>query len=142
MNFDNLRENLTEKLKLKNWIAVTTSHHSLYIFNLNKKLNGNLAIRNTISVDINLAVKVFGEINDDIIFDLKLCRWAQLQILIEQLSNVKHEDDLDFVCVLDKDRISDAPAAEIEDDCSIYQQEDAATFEFCGIDGKMNVSVN
>lgn len=117
IDFDNLRENLTGKLKLENWIVVTT-HQNLYIFNLYKKCNGNLSIRNTIAIDINLVVKVFGEINDDTLFNLKLYRWPQLQTLIQQLSsNVKREDDR-----------------------GIDQQKDAVTFEFCATNNQSDVS--
>lgn len=76
---------------------VFTSHHNVRIFNLNEKLSGNLSIRNTICVDVDLYVNVFGENDDEIILNLKLYRWSQLQNLIEQLSgNVKREDCLDL----------------------------------------------
>lgn len=129
MNFENLRENLTEKLKLENWMVLTTAHQHLYIFNLNKKSNGKLSIRNSICIDDNLIVKVFNEINDDTLFNLKLYRWPQLQILIEQLSNnVKLEEDLHFECVLEKEQ-----NAEIKEDYRNDQQEDGVgvAFEFC-----------
>lgn len=122
LNFDNLRENLTKKLNLDNWLVVTT-HQNLYIFNLNKKYNGNLSIRNTISIDVDLVVKVFVESNDDdTLFNLKLYRWPQLQTLIEQLSNdVKCEDDLHFECVVEKEQKSPV----------INGDDDVASFEFC-----------
>lgn len=106
---------------------VVTSHQHLYIFNLNKKSNGKLTIRNSICIDVDLVVKVFNEINDDTLFNLKLYRWPQLQTLIEQLNqHVKVEDDLHFECVVEKEQ-----NAGVKDDCGNYQQEDVVAFEFC-----------
>lgn len=136
-NFDNLRENITEKLKLENWIVVT-SLQNLYVFNLNKKLNGNLSIRNTISIDIDLIVKVFDEMKDDILFNLKLYRWSQLQTLIEQLTNVKREDDLDFEFVMETQQNSGAYYG-FKDDYEINKQNEG-TFEFCATNAETDVS--
>lgn len=125
INFDCLRENLTEKLKLENWIVVTTHQH-LYIFNLNKKLSGNLSIRHTISIDIELVAKVFDGTNDSTPVDLQLYRWPQLQDLIEQLSNtaVKREEDFHFECVSVNEQ-----NFKVEDDDGNDQQADLAAFQ-------------
>lgn len=129
-NFHNLQENLTEKLKLDNW-NVSTSHQHVHIFILNKKLNGNLSIRNTICVNIDLFVKVFGENDDEIVFNLKLYRWPQLQNLIEHLgSNVKREDCVDLDC-RDNSEIS---RRDVKDD--------AVTFEFCAASTGTDVCEN
>lgn len=118
IDFDNLRENLTEKLKLDNWFLFT-SHQTLHIFNVDKKTNGNLSIRNSICIDVALMVQVFGA-NDDTIFNLKLDSWPQLQTLIEQFGcHVKRDDDMFVVSAVDG---------------GIDQAQDVATFEFCATD--------
>ncbi|KAG4076675.1 hypothetical protein HA402_001962 [Bradysia odoriphaga] len=91
-DFSNFSENLTQKLKLNNWFHLS-SLQNLHIFNVNTKENGNLSIRNTIHINIELVVKVYAE-NDDIIFTVKLNHWPQLQSLIEQLEHkVKRESE-------------------------------------------------
>lgn len=127
-------------MKLKKWFVVTTQKN-LHIFNLNRKLNGNLSIRNTICIDVDLVVTVFGE-HDNIIFTVKLHHWLQLQTLINQLEIVKREDDPDFVRGLDKDQNCEATRCEVKDDNGFDQQVEAPTFEFCGTNAKTDVSEN
>lgn len=125
MNFDNLRANITEKLKLDNWIVVT-SYQNVYVFNLNKRLNGNLSIKKTISIDTDLVGKVFdSQTNDETTFELELYRWSQLQNLVDQLkANVKCENDVEF----DK---SVAPVLNYDYESKAIQEADVEPFEFC-----------
>lgn len=129
-----------EKLKLKNWIVVASSRN-LYIFNLNKKLNGNLSIRNTINIEIDLTVKVFDEVNGNIVFNLKLYRWQQLQRLFEQFnSNVKREDDLDIECVMMEKRPNSDAVETVQGgfgDCNENEQKEP--FEFFAINALADV---
>ncbi|XP_037044571.1 zinc finger protein 12-like [Bradysia coprophila] len=128
VDFDNLRENVTGKLSLENWM-VLPSHRSLHIFSLNKMLNGNLSIRNTIFIDIDLVVKVFGE-NDDTLFSLKLHSWPQLQTLIEQCGvQVKREVELEFADVVSKTENSETNSCE----------KDTLAVEYCSIVTKPEV---
>ncbi|XP_037045726.1 zinc finger protein 423-like [Bradysia coprophila] len=137
VDFDNLRENVAGKLSLENWM-VLPSHRSLHIFSLNKMLNGNLSIRNTIFIDVNLVVKVFGEDNDETLFSLKLYSWPQLQTLIEQCgAQVKREVDLEFIDVVDKSANSVTNTREIK-----HQQKDTLPDEFCGINTKPEAEVS
>lgn len=102
IDFDSLRENVTGKLHLENWM-VLPSQRTVHIFSLNAKWNGNLSIRNTICIDIDMAVKVFGEHNDDTLLSLKLYSWPQLQTLVDQCGvHVKREVEMEFVEVGDE----------------------------------------
>lgn len=124
----NLRENLAHKLKLDNWFHLT-SLPNLHIFNVDTKANGNLSIRNTIHINIELIVKVYAG-NDDIIFTVKLNQWSQLQSLIEQLEcKVKRESDTFDLGVIDERCQSD----DVKDDhgCGIDRQGEAVAFDFC-----------
>ncbi|XP_037044566.1 zinc finger protein 287-like [Bradysia coprophila] len=136
VDFDNLRENVTGKLSLENWM-VLPSHRSLHIFSLNKMLNGNLSIRNTIFINVDLVVKVFGEESDETLFSLKLSSWPQLQTLIEQCgAQVKREVDLEFIDVVDKTANS-----ETSNSCEIvHQPKDTLVVEFSGINIKPELS--
>ncbi|XP_037044569.1 zinc finger protein 2-like isoform X2 [Bradysia coprophila] len=130
IDFDNLRENVTGKLSLENWM-VLPSHRSLHIFSLNKMLNGNLSIRNTIFIDVDLVVKVFGEDNDETLFSLKLYSWPQLQTLIEQCgAQVKPEVELEFADVVGKTASSETNNCE----------KDTLAVEFCSIVTKPELS--
>lgn len=129
MSFDNLRANVKEKLKLDNWIVVT-SNQNVYVFNLSKRSNGNLSIKKTISINTDLVVKVFvnnvdGQTNDDTIFELQLYRWSQLQNLVDQLkTNVKSENDVECD--------GQVAAAVLNDNYENgLQQTDVEPFEFC-----------
>lgn len=141
VNFKHLSENVAVKLRLDNWL-VSKSHHNLHIFRLNKKLNGNLSIRNTIYIDIDLVVKVFGE-KDDEIFNLKLYRWPQLQTLIDQLCvNVKHENQMNVIVISDDDG-NEEPLCEfrVKDEYGIdlERQNEDLVFEFCATNAKTEV---
>lgn len=99
-----------------------------------------MSIRNTICIDVDLVVKVFGE--HDVLFTVKLYQWSQLQTLIEQLMTVKPEDDPEFVRGLEKDLNCEITRCEVKDSCEIDQREEAATFEFCGTNAETDVSEN
>lgn len=135
-DFNDLLKNVTKRLKLENWIVVESSRN-LYIFNLNLKSNGNLSIVNTINIDRNLTAKVFYDEN---LFDsLKLCRWAQLQTLVEQFrNNVKRDDDFEFECVSErKTKIEFQECVETK-----HQVQDTSVFEFCAVNLGGNAEVS
>lgn len=137
-DFNNLRDKITKKLTLDNWVVVTSSQN-LYIFNLNRKPNGNLSIGNTISIDNDLTAKVFYDEN---LFDsLKLFRWPQLQTLVEQFrNNVKREDDFEFQSPSDS-----KTHIEFQDCYETKRELDASIFEFCAVNVEAvsaDVSVN
>lgn len=126
-NFENLRENLTQKLKLDNWFHLT-SHQSLHIFNVDEKANGNLSIRNTIRIDIKLVMKVYGR-DDDVLFTVKLCQWPQLQTLIEQFGlSMKREDEPFNVSVIEETVLRND---DVKDDWDVDRKCEAVAFEFC-----------
>lgn len=122
-DFNELRENVAHKLELDDWFHLT-SLQSLHIFNVDIKSNGNLSIRHTIHVNIELKCTVYGA-NDDIVFTVKLCHWPQLQSLIEQFGReVKRECDtfeVDETCHSD----------DVKDDCLIDRKDEAVAFDFC-----------
>lgn len=93
-----------------------------------------MSIRNTISIDIDLIVKVFDDINENTIFNLKLYVWEQLQTLIDQLSNVKREYDLDFECILETQQNYG-----FNDFYGNKKEKDTA-FEFCATNAETDVS--
>ena len=131
-DFDSLRQNVTEKLNLDHWM-VLPSQRTLHIFSLNKKLNGNLSIRNTICIDVDLIVKVFGENDDDMLFSLRLHSWTQLQTLIRQCGTpVKRDIDLEFVDVVDT-------SAKSEMNGEVKPQMDTLSFKFDGVVTKTEV---
>lgn len=136
INFDNLCENVTGKLNLKNWM-VLPSQRTLHIFSLNKKSNGNLSIQSTIFIDIDLVVKVFGESNDDTLVSLKVFSWPQLQTLIEQCSAFKREVNLEFVDVVDETAKSETNTFEFKD-----QQRDTLAVDFRGVNTKLEAEVS
>lgn len=120
---------MVRKLNLDNWFHLT-SLQNLHIFNVNTKENGNLSIRNTIHINIELIVNVYGE-NDGIILTVKLYEWPQLQSLIKQLEcNVKREcDDAFDLDVIDETYHSE----DVKDDreWEIDRQGEAVAFDFC-----------
>lgn len=136
-DFNNLCQKLPHKLDLDNWFHLT-SPKSLHIFNVDTKTNGNLAIRNTIHINIELTLKVYG-VNDDIIFTVKLCHWYQLQSLIEQFGRkVKSECDAFDLSVTDETSQID----DVKDDFGIDERDEVVAFEFCaGNDVKADVSL-
>ncbi|XP_037031941.1 zinc finger protein 707-like [Bradysia coprophila] len=134
LNFDNFRENLTRKVSLKNWFLLT-SHQHVHIFNVDKKTNGNLSVRNTISIDTELMANVY-DVNDDTLSSLKLCSWSQFYTLIEQFSDVNQGGDVFVVTVIEEDRLSEN-SREVEKDYEIDQLSAAATFEFCATNSEV-----
>lgn len=137
LNFDYFRENLTKNLKIKNWF-VMTSHQHIHIFNVDKKPNGNLSIRNTISIDTELMVNVF-DVNDDILSSLKIYSWSQLYTLIEQFSyNVKQGGDVFVVTVIDEEDQLHKTTNDVKTD----YETDRGTFEFCATNEEVDVSEN
>lgn len=125
-DFNNLLENLGHKLELDNMFHLT-SPQSLYIFNVATKANGNLSIRNTIHISIELILKVYG-VNDDITLTVKLNHWRQLQSLIEQFGRkVKRECNAFVSCIISETCQSN----DVKDDCGIDRKGEAVAFEFC-----------
>lgn len=88
INFDYLRSQLTQKLKLDNW-TITTFDENVYIYKLNQQSDGNLSIRSTINICVDLTVKVFvnnNAIGGIIPVNLRISQWKQLQNIIDKLN--------------------------------------------------------
>lgn len=122
VNFENLRLNLSAKLKLDDWM-VWKSPENLHIFSLNRKSNGNLSIRNTVYIDIDLTVKAFEGDDDETMFDSKVYHWHQLQTLIDQLCHRRIKNEI------------------ISEEFTVTEDENRRVpFEFCAINIKSEVS--